>query len=61
VGLLLPVFAVDHAFDSVAKMEYVKIDQKTDSDSAEAQVGEELGLMDGVGGVAEDGFHLMFP
>jgi len=38
VGLLFPVFAVDHALDSVPQMCHVEIDQQADSDSAQPHV-----------------------
>jgi hypothetical protein len=53
--LLLPIFSIHHALDSVAQVEYVKIDQQAYADAAESHVGQELGVVNWVDRF--DGFY----
>ena len=44
-GLLAPILTIHHALDSVPEMEDVEVDQQAHTHSAEAQVRQELSLM----------------
>ncbi len=48
MDLLLPIFAVDHPFDSVPKMCDVEVDQESNSDAAQPHIGQELSFVDGM-------------
>lgn len=43
---LVPIKTIDHALDAVAEVSDVKVDQQADMPAAEAQVGEQLGMVD---------------
>ncbi len=53
--LLLPLLAIHHSLDSIAKVKDVEIDQQGHADSAQAPVAKELCLVDGMECV--NGFH----
>jgi L-fucose mutarotase/ribose pyranase (RbsD/FucU family) len=53
--LVLPIFAIDHPLDSIAKMQDVEVDQQADTHATEAHVGKKLGFVYRMYGL--NGFH----
>jgi len=54
--LFFPVFAVDHAFDSVSQLGDMEVNEQSDSDTAQPHVRHQLRLMNRMDRL--DAFHL---
>lgn len=49
-----PVITINHALDSISKVDDIEIDEQSDLPFAQAHIGEQLSLVDGI-----DGFNAL--